>query len=193
MLRRLYITISMFVIITVPHNCITNQKDDPGCDRNARKFGYIVERAIHRKHVLFISDVRRKQCDMNREGCRNKPMRRDIRAYFGLQTQTVLVDVHTFPCGGFERYPGLMLGIMYQDKQLALARSLVVIIRRNVPGLEVRAFGQGTRANSIINDALVATPPIPALLIEFMEDLSNRIVRAVGRCINIWVTSLRSS
>lgn len=183
----------MLVIITVPHNCLKTQKDDRGCDKNARKFGYIVEAAIDRKHVLFISDVRRKDCDMNREQCRDKPWRQHIRAHFGLEPFTVLVDVHTFSFGAFEKHPGMVLGIMHQYRHYALAQSLVVIIRKHIPYLEVHSFGGGTRRNSILNDALVAHPPIPALLIEFLECLPDRVVTAVGRCINIWVASLVAS
>lgn len=174
----------MFVIITVPHNCITTQADDRGCDINARKFGKLVAQTIDLDHVLFISDVRRKNCDMNRKQCRHRPMREDIRAYFHTG-KTILIDIHTFPYGVFKQNRRITLGIMYQHNSRHIAEDLLRMIQKHIPEVRSAIFGRGTRINSIMHDALNAH--IPALLIEFCQYLPESQVVGVAQCINKWI------
>lgn len=173
------------ILITVPHRCVIFRWIDQGCDKRTSWIGRTIAAVIPRTK-LFVNSTPRFMCDLNRVTCRDVLMRTRLRSALQ-QDASLLLDVHSFPRGAFSKSPTLDMGLMFQLGGNWLATSLVTFLRR-CTSLKCQIFTPPISHNDILEEA--RSLGVPALLLEFADDLPDRQIRDAAKCVAQWIVEI---
>lgn len=163
------------VIITAPHRCVTPKRLDPGCDAgsgaNARAIYAGIQSVVSEgKAYLFLGDVARKHCDLNRASCpaiseMRRKLTKQLRYQANNQIPFLLFDIHAFSGGRDFRVLGnVEVVLLSLPENRRLAKVLARYLGAN--GIDVAAL-TGSDKNHILVEATDAGGH--AVLVEMLE------------------------
>lgn len=155
----------MKFILTVPHARCPLHNMDHNCDLIAPAvgralLGHLEHRGVH--SYLFMGNVPRTECDLNREGVRRTHWYKTV--FQDLKRGDVLIDVHSFPSDA-PRFEGndIVLYWFNSPSNLDFVNRLI----DNMKTEYVVATMEGNSYNTLVLDALGMG--VKAVLVEFNE------------------------
>jgi hypothetical protein len=172
----------MKVILTVPHARCPLHNKDHNCDVIAPAVGRALKSYLERQGMdvfLFMGNVPRTECDLNREGVRKTHWYKTV--FNELRMGDVLIDVHSFPSDD-RKFEGndIVLYWFHQPNNLDFVNALVDNMRSDF----MVATMEGNEYNTLVRDALKLG--VKAVLIEFNEKNrghEEQLAEVTGRAI----------
>jgi len=166
------------MIVTISHTCLLGVHD-PGCDRNAEKFGKKLAKFLGA--TLLKSNTPRKICDVNRKLCRNDDMRKKLRKMMDAGKVKIVLDVHTFPIHGFPNITDERFVVLAVNRAHTAPQILYKFMNDS---MLKTAYGQ-----SSVNDIMaeVSSRSIPCALLEIRDDVKQSTLFYVALVIKSWV------
>lgn len=173
------------VLITVPHGSCPINPQGHECDFSALYAAAFLNKifmekfTVNKKNlwpILLIPDVPRKECDLNRYNCRNKPYRSLIRKKIKeLDTRVKFVlDVHSFPSN--EKSFGDNIDVALLDNPSEKKQSFETyskVIQKNLKNEKLNSvLLQGI--NNDIQYEMKTKFILPSILVEFNESNSTK-------------------
>ena len=100
---------------------------DHNCDTAAPTAAILLHDELNVHAKLFMGNVNRKKCDLNRPACRKQPIRREIDHWVAKQLKRKkyvwVLDVHSYPpVGRYRRYDMYILYISGSTASYSMSR-----------------------------------------------------------------------
>ncbi len=175
------------VLLTVPHSYCTSGDSTTNhyCDLTSTTSASTVGKHLSLlglKWDLVTSDLWRGYCDANRSWCSELPFRQRVRGKLG--PNVLLLDIHSFPSGGFGNSGDQVVLLPTEDgdmRAISLQRRLIS------SGLNVRIL-QGSKLNDVVDEGSKRVKY--ALLIEFSEKLTPYELELASSSVAGWAYSI---
>ena len=163
----------MKFVITVPHaTCPANADDEThNCDTLAKEFANSLKKEITCAGVeVYVGDVPRTACDLNRKECRNLAFRKQVAK--AIKKDTIVLDAHSYPVKGNDYSPFEVFLIGNTELRGKIGDRL-----------EKAGYKVGQKDSPPVNDILEQSREIgsDAVLVEVNESLKTGRLKDISR------------
>ncbi len=169
----------MTILISAPHAGCYSLTGDRDCDLLAEKAASYLHFLIPDSE-LYVGHAVREEIDLNRDVALNDPFRVELRQAADRLEPSISLDIHSFPTPEFN---GADIAILDEQPGTDYGRQLFAFLQSHLYMYTIKYFsGEG---NSIMIE--MRKKNIPAVLIEFNEDLTDDDLSTIDFAILDWL------
>lgn len=173
------------LVVTSPHSLCYHQVNGRQCDLLAHLAASRLLLQLDRDGTVqyFPGTQPRFEIDLNRSGSRGTEYRATLSQSLDNYHPQLLIDIHSFPSGEFE---GVDIAVVDNQPGTWYGRSLFQTLSKLLPKSKVGYF-EGSEINDIVIEA--RGKGIPAILVEYREDLNIDQIDSITRVMTKWINS----
>lgn len=170
----------MTILLSAPHAGCYNHTYERDCDLLAEKAANYLSLLIPESE-LYVGHAVRDVIDLNRDESHNDPFRVELRHAAERLNPTISLDIHSFPTPELK---GADLAVLDEGHGTDYGRNLYTFLKSQLYMYTVKYFSG--KDNSIMTE--MRNKGIPAVLIEFNEDLTDDDLSTIDIAIIDWLT-----